>query len=425
MKLSVVLCGALALAAFAAPAAAGTMATPKTGAVASAPSAADVAAAQEHMVGSFWSKARADDERAVKVAAEALAKALAKELLEKAAEAAAAALLGADVVLPPITPTSDDLERAKMIHTVNSAKSSWTAGFNPRFWGKPLSAIKRQLGVVFSGKKQPLKTFPTVALSDLPTEFDSRTAWPMCKSIQEIRDQSDCGSCWAFGAVEAASDRICIDSNGANQAHLSAEVMTGCCSSCGNGCDGGDPGSAWEYMASTGIQTGGNYGDYSWCSAYEFPNCDHHVDGKYGPCGTTEYPTPACPTACDSNSTYTTPFNNDAHVFNSSYSISSDPSQIMQEIMSEGPVEASFTVYSDFEAYIGGVYQHVSGDELGLHAIKILGWGVAVDGEYSAPYWLVANSWNTDWGEQGFFRILRGSDECGIEDNINAGQFSA
>ena len=43
------------------------------------------------------------------------------------------------------------------------------------------------------------------------------------------------------------------------------------------------------------------------------------------------------------------------------------------------------------------MYQHVSGDELGGHAVRMLGWGV----EDGTPYWLVANSWNTDWGDNG------------------------
>lgn len=46
---------------------------------------------------------------------------------------------------------------------------------------------------------------------------------------------------------------------------------------------------------------------------------------------------------------------------------------------------------------LSGVYQHVSGEEVGGHAIRILGWGE----ENGTPYWLAANSWNTDWGENG------------------------
>jgi len=72
--------------------------------------------------------------------------------------------------------------------------------------------------------------------------------------------------------VEAASDRVCIGTGGRNQAHLSAEDLLSCCWSCGMGCDGGDPGAAWDWMKATGVVTGGNYGDNSWCSAYSMPN---------------------------------------------------------------------------------------------------------------------------------------------------------
>jgi cathepsin B len=66
---------------------------------------------------------------------------------------------------------------------------------------------------------------------------------------------------------------------------------------------------------------------------------------------------------------------------------------------------------------VTGVYQHVAGSVLGGHAIRILGWGV----ENGTSYWLVANSWNSDWGDNGYFRILQGRDECGIESSISAG----
>jgi cathepsin B len=85
----------------------------------------------------------------------------------------------------------------------------------------------------------------------------------------------------------------------------------------------------------------------------------------------------------------------------------------------KGTVSVSMTVYEDFEAYSSGVYQHKTGKSLGGHAIKMIGWGV----DNGTPYWICTNSWNDSWGEKGTFRILRGSNECGIESGVVAGDF--
>lgn len=85
--------------------------------------------------------------------------------------------------------------------------------------------------------------------------------------------------------------------------------------------------------------------------------------------------------------------------------------------MTNGPCEASMDVYADFETYRTGVYSHSTGSYLGGHAIKLLGWGT----ENGTPYWYLANSWNDSWGDNGYFKILRGSDECGIESGIVCG----
>lgn len=61
-----------------------------------------------------------------------------------------------------------------------------------------------------------------------------------------------------------------------------------------------------------------------------------------------------------------------------------------------------------------------AGSFLGGHAVKIIGWGT--DAKSGKDYWLVANSWNESWGENGFFRILRGANECGIEGQVVAGE---
>ena len=208
------------------------------------------------------------------------------------------------------------------------------------------------------------------------------------------------------------SDRICILSGQTDQRRVSAQNMLACCSSCGFGCDGGYPTYAWRYWKSTGLPTGGLYGDKTWCQPYAFPPCDHHIDGSHGACG--DYSTPKCVKNCDDGNKAT--YSSDLMYGASAYSVSGEKN-IMQEIYENGPVEASFTVYNDFPTYSSGVYQHVSGSSLGGHAIKMLGWGV----ENGVKYWLCANSWNEEWGDKGYFKIRRGNNECGIENSVNAG----
>jgi len=154
--------------------------------------------------------------------------------------------------------------------------------------------------------------------------------------------------------------------------------------------------------------------DNKGCQPYEVKACEHHTKGPLPPCGDI-VDTPACVHVCEKG--FNTSYTADKHFGANAYGISSNVKQIQTEIMKNGPVEADFTVYADFPTYKSGVYQRHSDQVLGGHAIRILGWGV----ENNIPYWLVANSWNPDWGDKGYFKIIRGNDECGIEDDINAG----
>ena len=72
---------------------------------------------------------------------------------------------------------------------------------------------------------------------------------------------------------------------------------------------------------------------------------------------------------------------------------------------------------------VSGVYQHTTGTMLGSHAVKMIGWGV----EGSTPYWLIANSWNTDWDDHGkncnahqlsYLTTLLGSKALLINDSV-------
>lgn len=308
-----------------------------------------------------------------------------------------------------------------LIDVVNSSPhSTWKAGKN---FDVDVSeeAVTNMCGVL-PADPEPLKLRePHPENVAVPDSFDARDdagpkGWgKMCPSVKEVRDQGSCGSCWAFGATEAMTDRVCIASQGEHQPHISAEDLLTCCGfQCGFGCNGGFPSGAWRYFQHTGLVTGGQYASNKGCRPYEIKSCSHHVKGEKPPCGAT-VSTPECKESCREG--YNTTYEEDKVHGSSHYSVENDEEQIKKEIFTHGPVEGAFTVYADFPTYKSGVYQHLSGKMLGGHAIRVLGWGV----ENDVKYWIVANSWNPTWGDQGFFKILRGSNHCGIEAGIVAG----
>ena len=297
-----------------------------------------------------------------------------------------------------------DFERIAKI--VNELKTTWKATTYTRNYEPLLGAI---LDVAIPA---PEKKFENPNLN-LPENFDLREEYPFCESLKDIRDQANCGSCWAFGAVEAMSDRICIKSGQKLQTRVSAQNLLSCCTGCGFGCDGGMPLGAWTYWLAKGIATGGLYGDTETCQPYFLPPCDHHIEGSHGACPET-VDTPKCKEDCSdgNNKEYKSELS-----YGSNYYTISGEENIMQEIYENGSVEGSFKVYEDFVTYKSGVYQHVTGEALGGHAIKIIGWGV----EDGVKYWLCVNSWNEEWGDNGTFKILRGTNDCGIENKAYAG----
>jgi len=104
---------------------------------------------------------------------------------------------------------------SKLIREVNAKQSLWKAAHNP-ITRMPKSQARRLLGVdiknihAYTWRKQE---YTAAQKNAAPATFDSRTQWPSCSTMQEIRNQKHCGSCWAFGAVESMSDRQCVHKN--------------------------------------------------------------------------------------------------------------------------------------------------------------------------------------------------------------------
>nr|CDJ87125.1 Peptidase C1A domain containing protein [Haemonchus contortus] len=250
---------------------------------------------------------------------------------------------------------------------------------------------------------------------DIPESFDARTKWPNCTSIEHIRDQANCGSCWAVSTASVLSDRICIASKQKKQVHISSIDFVSCCDTCGFGCEGGWPIDAFEYFSYQGAVTGGDYGSKTGCRPYPFHPCGHHGNETYyGECPKEES-TPKCVKQCQKG--YKKSYKRDKTWGEDAYELPNSAKAIQREIMRNGPVVASFIVYDDLSYYVKGIYKHTAGQARGAHAVKIIGWGT----EKYVPYWIIANSWHNDWGEKGFFRMVRGFNHCGIEQEVVAG----
>ncbi len=182
-----------------------------------------------------------------------------------------------------------------------------------------------------------------------------------------IRNQGECNSCSAFGAVGAIESRLEIAANNASlnpnlaEAHL---FFCGCSACCGGGWANG---AALEFALDPGIV------DES-C----FPYVDHNV---------------ACTPCADWQSRRTQLVR--------AYVITNDE-QAKRAIASTGPVLASMVIYDDFFSYQSGVYHHTWGDIIGGHGIALIGYNDVEE------YWIAKNSWGTGWGEAGWFRIAYG-----------------
>eukprot|EP01035_Chromulina_nebulosa_P017232 gene17232-22758_t len=320
--------------------------------------------------------------------------------------------------------------RKEIIEAVNNAKTTWKAAVPIKFANATVAQVKQTLGTILPDEPEYIapavvKTEFKYADSDIPESFDVRTAWPECAAITgHVRDQSNCGSCWAFGSTESFNDRYCITTKD-SETLFSAEDTAACCTgltcSFSAGCNGGQPSGAWNWFVKKGVSTGGDYADIgsgSTCKPYSLQSCAHHVappDGMVACDSISEYNTPTCSSSC-TESAYKVAYSNDKHFASSSYSLKT-VKNIQKDLMESGSISVTLSVYEDFESYSSGVYQHVTGSYLGGHAIKLIGWGV----DNGVEYWTCVNSWNDSWGEAGTFRILRGSNECGIESGAVAG----
>jgi C1A family cysteine protease len=222
----------------------------------------------------------------------------------------------------------------------------------------------------------PVKTkFPMnkVGVTPDPTNFD----WSTTQYVTPIRNQGQCGSCWAFSAVETISSYFALATNQAAEL-LSVEQIVDCdTAGQDQGCNGGFPTGAYQYVQSAGgIETE---------QAYPYTA----EGGQSGSCNFAQSSVVATVTGSSS-------INGETGIY--------------QQLSTGGPVSVCVDA-SQWSSYTGGVLTSCTNNV--DHCVQATGYANYNSGN---AYWIVRNSWGTDWGENGFIWIQIGQDLCSIGD---------
>ena len=286
----------------------------------------------------------------------------------------------------------------------------------------------------------------------IPEIFDGRKVWKGL--ITKPKNQGTCGSCWAFATTSTLADRFNIQSMGLLNVDLSATKLI-LCDQQGkeydivhpelhtelvddqefkttqqSACFGSSLIDAWRYLYIIGTNTSKcvpydkNYGQFkeltgigSFTTPEKMPICSE-VSGILGDmCSDFTFDTYS-----SSENGNPARFYKTLHIYAIAGTEKDGGSEknIRYNIYHWGPVSSGMKVYSDFYTFDPkkDIYKwNGQGPQVGGHAIEIVGWGE----ENNIPYWIIKNSWGEKWGDGGYFRMIRGSNNCEIEENIVTG----
>jgi cathepsin L len=210
--------------------------------------------------------------------------------------------------------------------------------------------------------------------SSIITNVPSSIDWREKGAVNPVRDQGQCGSCWAF-ATTANAESVWAISSG-QLIDLSEEFLVDCASGVGYfnmGCNGGQPDSAFKYMINNGQ-----------CTESSYP----YKAGTTKTAGTCQKCTVA-----------------PVH-FSGCYDVASKDQVSLMAAVAKQPVVIAIEADTRyFQSYSGGILDSTACGTSLDHAVEIIGYG----SENGVDYWTVRNSWSSSWGEQGYFRLKKTS----------------
>jgi cathepsin L len=291
-------------------------------------------------------------------------------------------------------------ENMKMIEESNSKNLTYTLGVTPY-----TDLTFEEFRARYIGGMRPMNAQEMQNMTKFVKSADFVAAdsvdWVAKGAVTSVKNQGQCGSCWAFSAVGALEGAMAVA--GHKLVDLSEQELVSCDTGLlgGHGCMGGNQAQAFGWVKSNGMCT---LSDYPYvCMDQKSEQCTSAT------CEKTKCATPAL----KAGGWFTK-----GDVTN--YALVDQTTEALEEAVSRQPIavaiEADQTV---FQHYTSGVLSDAACGQTLDHGVLVVGYGTETSlFGVETKYWHIKNSWGPQWGDKGYIKIARGvsagKGECGI-----------
>ena len=259
----------------------------------------------------------------------------------------------------------------------NSKNYSWTMGVN-QFADLTSEEFKKQFAGCYHAKSNDyLEGFGDIESNVLPESVN----WTELGAVTPVKNQGQCGSCWAFSTTGSTESAWFLSKN--QSVSLSEQQLVDCSGTEGNqGCNGGLMDYGFQYII------------------------DNH-----GLTSESNYPYTAKDGTCNKQKV-----SNVAATISGFTNVIANSELALMTSVVQQPISVAVEADQDiFQLYSGGVVTAKCGTNLD-HGVLVVGYGTLENEDY----WIVKNSWGTDWGMNGYILLGRGtkyssSGQCGIQ----------
>lgn len=228
---------------------------------------------------------------------------------------------------------------------------------------------------VYHSLSVPNKTSPAPMFSDAEVQKALATSvdWRTKGAVTQVKDQAQCGSCWAFSSTGGIEGQWFLAGNPLTS--VSEQELVSC-DKIDSGCNGGLMDNAYKFLTS---KEGGSI-----VTEASYP----YTSGS------------GSAAKCKSLSSMKVGATIKSHT-----DITHTEAQMAAYVSAHGPLPIAVDAQSHWQTYTGGIVSSCTGKSLD-HGVMAVG--------YTSDYWIVKNSWGASWGEAGYIRLAYGSNQCGL-----------